>query len=158
MAVEKRLLQAVVAVACLLPLIVGGQGIVHGPAPFGHLPGPYVNDVPRDLDSHFRYISGIFFATGLGFVSCIPAIETKGARFRLLGGLIFVGGLSRLVSLLAVGMPSRGHVLGLGMETIVVPLLMLWQWHFARRHPAPGASAVASAAASSPGPASAVDR
>ncbi len=128
MTAEKRLLQAVVAVACLLPLIVGGQGIVHGPSPFGHL-----TDVPRDLDSHFRYISGIFFATGLGFVSCIPDIEAKGPRFRLLGGLIFVGGLSRLISLIAVGVPSQGHVLGLGMETIVVPLLMLWQWNFAKR-------------------------
>jgi hypothetical protein len=127
--IEKRLLQAVIAVACLLPLIVGGQGILHGPAPFGHLA-----DVPGDLDSHFRYISGIFFATGLGFVSCIPNIERKGPRFRLLGGLIFVGGVSRLISLIAVGVPSRGHVLGLGMETIVVPLLMLWQWNFARRN------------------------
>ena len=127
--IEKRLLQAVIAVACLLPLIVGGQGILHGPAPFGHLA-----DVPRDLDSQLRYISGIFFATGLGFVSCIPNIERKGPRFRLLGGLIFVGGVSRLISLIAVGVPSRGHVLGLGMETIVVPLLMLWQWNFARRN------------------------
>ena len=126
--IEKRLLQAVVALACLLPLIVGGQGVLHGPAPFGHLA-----EVPRDLDSHFRYISGIFFATGLGFLSCIPEIEAKGPRFRLLGGMIFVGGCARLVSLLAVGMPSQGHVLGLAMETIVVPLLMLWQWRFARR-------------------------
>ena len=83
MTLEHRLLQGVVAIACLLPLLVGGQGIVHGPAPFGHLA-----DVPRDLDSHFRYISGIFFATGLGFLSCIPHIETKGPRFRLLGALI----------------------------------------------------------------------
>ncbi len=127
--IEKRLLQAVIAVACLLPLIVGGQGILHGPAPFGHLA-----DVPRDLDSHFRYISGIFFAIGLGFVSCIPNIERKGPRFRLLGGLIFVGGVSRLISLIAVGLPSQDHVLGLGMETIVVPLLMLWQWNFERRN------------------------
>lgn len=126
--IEKRLLQAVIAVACLLPLIVGGQGVLHGPAPFGHLA-----EVPRDLDSHFRYISGIFFATGLGFLSCIPAIEQKGPRFRLLGGLIFVGGVSRGISLLAVGVPSQGHVLGLGMETVVVPLLMLWQWNFAKR-------------------------
>ena len=125
---EKRLLQAVVAVACLLPLVVGGQAVLHGPAPFGHLA-----EVPRDLDSHFRYISGIFFATGIGFVSCIPDIERKGARFRLLGGMIFVGGVSRLVSLLAVGVPSKGHVLGLGMETVVVPLLMFWQWRFSRR-------------------------
>jgi hypothetical protein len=126
--IEKRLLQAVIAAACLLPLIVGGQGILQGPEPFGHL-----TDVPKDLDSHFRYISGIFFATGLGFVSCIPDVERMGPRFRLLGGLIFVGGVSRLISLIAVGVPSRGHALGLGMETIVVPLLMLWQWNFAGR-------------------------
>ncbi len=126
--IEKRLLQAVIAVACLLPLIVGGQGVLLGPAPFGHLA-----EVPRDLDSHFRYISGIFFATGLGFLSCIPDIERKGPRFRLLGGLIFVGGVSRGISLLAVGVPSQGHVLGLVMETVVVPLLMLWQWNFANR-------------------------
>ena len=126
--IEKRLLQVVIAIACLLPLIVGGQGVLHGPAPLGHLA-----EVPRDLDSHFRYISGIFFATGLGFVSCIPDIERKGARFRLLGGLIFVGGVSRGISLLAVGVPSQGHVLGLVMETVVVPLLMLWQWNFAKR-------------------------
>lgn len=126
--IEKRVLQAVIAVACLLPLVVGGQGIVHGPAPFGHLA-----TVPIDLDSHFRYISGIFFATGLGFLSCIPSIERRGPRFRLLGGLIVVGGLARLVSLLAVGVPSHGHVLGLGMEIVVVPCLMLWQASFARR-------------------------
>lgn len=141
--IERRLLQGVIALACLLPLTVGGQGILHGPAPFGH-----PAEVPRDLDSHFRYISGIFFATGLGFLSCIPHIETKGPRFRLLGGLIVVGGLSRGVSLLAVGAPSTGHLLGLGMEVLVVPLLMLWQTGFARRQRAP----------SSPGPASAEAR
>lgn len=124
---ERRLLQGIVAVACLLPLLVGGSGIVHGPAAFG-LHG----DVPRDLDSHFRYISGIFFATGIGFASCIPHIERKGARFRLLGGLVVVGGVSRGVSLLAVGAPSTGHLLGLAMETVVVPLLMLWQWRLVR--------------------------
>ncbi|MDP1028262.1 DUF4345 domain-containing protein [Sphingomonas sp. KR1UV-12] len=125
--IEQRALQLVVAIACLLPLLAGGAGIVRGPAAFGHLA-----EVPRDLDSHFRYISGIFFATGLGFLSCIPGIERQGARFRLLGALIVVGGLARGVSLLAVGAPSTGHVLGLGMETIVVPLLMLWQWRVER--------------------------
>ena len=128
MMLEKRVLQGVIALACLLPLVVGGQGVLHGPAPFGHLA-----EVPRDLDSHFRYISGIFFATGLGFLSCIPDIEAKGPRFRLLGALIVVGGLGRLMSLIAVGAPSHGHVLGLGMELGVVPLLMLWQSRFARR-------------------------
>ena len=128
-ATERRLLQIVVAIACLLPLVVGGQGVLRGPAPFGNLA-----DVPRDLDSHFRYISGIFFATGLGFLSCIPSIERRGERFRLLGALIVVGGLARALSLLAVGAPSTGHLLGLGMELVNVPLLMLWQARIARRY------------------------
>jgi hypothetical protein len=140
--IEKRVLQIVVSIACLLPLVVGGMGVIHGPAAF-HLPDP-----PRDLDSHFRYISGIFFATGIGFASCVPAIERKGARFRLLGGLIVVGGLARGLGLIEAGAPSTGHLLGLAMETVVVPLLMLWQWRLAARYRAP----------SSPGPASAVGR
>lgn len=126
--IEKRALQTVVAVACLLPLLVGGASVVHGPAIFGH-----PADLPRDLDSQFRYVSGIFFALGLGFVSCIPSIERKGPRFRLLGALVVVGGLSRAVSLAAFGAPSAGHLLGLAMEVLVVPLLLLWQANLAAR-------------------------
>lgn len=126
--IEKRLLQLVVTLACLVPLSVGGQSVLHGPGGIGHL-----RAVPIDLDSHFRYISGIFFGVGVAFVTCIPAIERKGARFRLLGGLVVAGGLARVVSLIAVGPPSRGHLFGLAMELGVVPLLMLWQWRFAQR-------------------------
>ena len=126
--IEKRLLQVVVALACLVPLSVGGQSVLHGPGGIGPL-----RAVPVDLDSHFRYISGIFFGVGVAFVTCIPAIERKGARFRLLGALVVAGGCARLVSLLAVGVPSRGHVLGLGMELGVVPLLIWWQWRIERR-------------------------
>lgn len=126
--IEKRLLQIVVAIACFVPLSVGGTSILHGPGSFGHPPV-----VPVDLDSHFRYISGIFFGVGVAFVTCIPAIERKGPRFRLLGLLVVAGGLARLVSLIAVGVPSRGHLFGLAMELGVVPLLMWWQWRVERR-------------------------
>lgn len=127
--IEKRVLQIVVALACLVPLSIGGQSILNGPSFLGHAP-----IIPTDLDSHFRYISGIFFALGLGFVSCVPDIEAKGARFRLLGAMVVCGGLARVVSLLSVGPPSKGHLLGLAMELGVVPLLMLWQAGFARRY------------------------
>jgi len=126
--VERRLLQAVVALACIVPLSVGGQSILHGPGFLGHPPV-----IPRDLDSHFRYISGIFFAVGIAFATCIPRIEATGPRFRLLGALVIAGGLSRVLSLLAVGVPSKGHLFGFAMELGAVPLLMLWQASFARR-------------------------
>jgi len=121
-------LQIVVAIACLVPLLTGGQSILHGPGFLGHPPV-----VPVDLDSHFRYISGIFFAVGVAFASCVPGIERKGPRFRLLGALVIVGGLSRVVSLVAVGAPSRGHLFAFAMELGVVPLLLLWQAALARR-------------------------
>lgn len=125
---EKRLLQAVVALACLVPLSAGSMGVLFGP---GSLRG--MDAAPADLDSHFRYLSGIFLGVGLAFVSCVPGIEDKGPRFRLLGALVVAGGLARLGSLLSVGMPSQGHIFGLVMELGVVPLLLAWQASFARR-------------------------
>ncbi|MBN8808201.1 MAG: DUF4345 domain-containing protein [Sphingomonas sp.] len=126
--IEKRLLQVVVAIACLVPLTIGGESILRGPHFLGH-----PHDVPVDLDSHFRYISGIFFAVGVAFATCVPGIERKGPRFRLLGALVVCGGLARLVSLIAVGPPSAGHVFGFAMELGVVPLLIVWQASLARR-------------------------
>ena len=137
--IERRLLQIVVAIACLVPLSVGGNSILHGPGFLGHPPV-----IPTDLDSHFRYISGIFFGVGLGFASCVAAIEDKGPRFRLLGALVVCGGLARVASLLSVGVPGKGHLFGLAMELGVVPLLMLWQAGFARRYRAASTSGPAS--------------
>jgi hypothetical protein len=127
-AVERRLLQIVVAAACLVPLTTGGNSIVRGVRYLKGVPVP----VPADLDSHFRYLSGIFFALGIGFVTCIPAIERKGARFQMLGAMVVAGGLSRALSWAELGAPSRGHQFGLVMELVIVPLLMLWQWRVAR--------------------------
>ena len=123
MSVERRLLQIAAALACMVPLLAGGAGMLEGP-PF--LRG--VEDaVPTDLDSHFRYLSGLLFAIGLAFASCIPAIERKTARFRLLALIVFVGGLGRLLGLASSGMPGTGHIFGLVMELVTVPLLVLWQ-------------------------------
>jgi hypothetical protein len=125
---EKRILQTVVALACLVPLIAGATGILRGVSWFDQrLP-----DV--DLDSHFRYMSGIFLGVGIAFASCVPAIETKGARLRMLVGFVVLGGLARLLSLAEVGVPGLGHQFGLVMELCVTPLLALWQAGFARRY------------------------
>lgn len=118
----KRMLQAVVALLALVPTSTGLAGIVLGPD-FLRLDPPW----PADLDSHFRFLSGVFLGVGLGFYSCIPAIERKGPRFRLLAALVFSGGLARLLSLAMAGAPSAGHLIGLGMELAIVPLLVLWQ-------------------------------
>ncbi|HEX8380977.1 MAG TPA: DUF4345 domain-containing protein [Allosphingosinicella sp.] len=124
---ERRLLQLAVALGCVVPLLAGGAGMIEGPA---FLSG-VGRDSPADLDSHFRYLSGLLFAIGIAFASCIPGIERKTGRFRLLALLVFVGGLGRLFSFLSIGSPGAGHVFGLAMELGTVPLLVLWQWRVA---------------------------
>lgn len=137
--VEKRVLQAVVAVACLVPLSAGSNGVLRGAEWLNHAP------VAVDLDSHFRYISGIFLGVGVAFVSCIPTIEDKGARLRMLVAFVVLGGLARLLSLAQVGVPDLGMRFGLVMELAVTPLLALWQWRFGQRYRA-GSSAAATEA------------
>ena len=126
-AIERRLLQAVVALACIVPLTAGTLGVVRGVA--------FIKGAPAlpDLDSHFRYLSGIFLTLGLAFASCIPAIERTGPRFRLLGAMVIAGGLARLLSWIIIGPPGPGHRFGLAMELGVVPLLMLWQARVERK-------------------------
>jgi hypothetical protein len=124
---SRRALQAVVALLALIPTLTGAAGILLGPD-FLRLDPPW----PADLDSHFRFLSGVFLGVGLGFYSCIPAIETKTERFRLLGGLTMLGGLARLLSLIVAGTPSAGHLVGLGMELVVLPLLLVWQTRLAQ--------------------------
>lgn len=123
---ERAALQIAVALACLVPILAGLDGVLRGAAMVK------VTPPPADLDSHFRYLSGIFLMLGMAFASTIPAIERQGPRFRLLGAMVVMGGIARLLSWIMVGEPSLPHRFGLGMELLVVPLLMLWQARVAR--------------------------
>jgi hypothetical protein len=128
LAAERRLLQGAVAIGCVVPLWMGLVSVVKGVA---IIKGAAV---APDLDSHFRYLSGIFLALGIAFASCVPEIERQGPRFRLLGAMVIMGGLARLLSWAQVGIPGTGHRLGLIMELVIVPLLMLWQLRVARKY------------------------
>jgi hypothetical protein len=129
--IERRALQCMVGVLAAIPVLVGAEGVISGPE-FLHMSEPW----PADLDSHFRFLCGIFLAMGIAWYSCIPAIETNTMRFRLLAALTFAGGLARLFSLVLGAVPSSGHLGGIGMELVVVPLLVLWQARIARQYEA----------------------
>jgi len=134
-AAERRLLQAAVALACLVPLTAGLAGVVRGAAFAAK-----GQAVATDMDSHFRYLSGIFLGVGIAFTTCVPAIERRGPRFRLLGALVVAGGLARALSWWQLGAPSAGHRFGLVMELGAVPLLLLWQARVEQRYLRAGAT------------------
>ena len=123
--IERRSLQGVVAILSGVPIATGAAGILFGMESVG-------SDVSVALDSHFRYLSGIFFALGLVFLSTVPAIEHMTKRFRLATALVFCGGLGRLLSLVLDGSPGAPHLVGLCLELVVTPLLAVWQARVAR--------------------------
>lgn len=125
---ERRLLQGVIVLGCAVPLLAGGAGMVAGADMIRGVDAP-----SADLDSHFRYLSGLLFGIGIGFLSCLPRIEACGSRIRLLGFLVLVGALARAWSLVEDGSPGLEHRLALVMELVVVPALVLWQWRLERR-------------------------
>ena len=106
---------------------MGGSGVLTGPSA---VLGP--SSWSNDLDSHYRYLSGIFLGVGALFYLSIPAIERKTRLFQSAAGLVVIGGLARLLSLVTVGVPSAPHVAGLALELLVVPLLVIWQARVAR--------------------------
>jgi hypothetical protein len=100
--------------------------MLFGPAMLGIIGG-------GDLDSHYRYLSGLLFAVGLGFASTVRDIESRGARFRLLTVIVGVGGVGRLLALVTAGPPSGSMLAALTMELVITPALALWQYRVSRR-------------------------
>ena len=126
---ERRLLQAAVALGCLAPFWFGMRGVIEGPA---MLAGMDPGQAPPDLLSHYRYLSGLFFGIGLTLLSCVPAIERRTGRFRWACAAIVTGGLARALGLLQGDAPSAAHQIALAAELGGIPLLLLWQARVAR--------------------------
>ena len=130
---EALALRIVVAIAGLVPVAAGLDGMVRGAAMLGAQPHANLT-----LDSHVRYLSGLLLAIGLGFWSTIPRLESRGDRFRLLTALVVVGGIGRLFGILVEGLPPVPMLFGLVMELGVTPLLCWWQSRVATAGPQSG--------------------
>ena len=124
---ERRLLQITIALAGFVPVGAGLLGGLLGSAMTGD-PAASIS-----IDSHIRYLSGLLLGIGLAFWECIPQIEQRGSRIRVLTAIVFLGGLMRLIGVITVVLPGGGMVFGLCMELVVTPLVCLWQRRVARR-------------------------
>jgi hypothetical protein len=120
-ALERRLLQAAIAVAGLVPVGAGVWGALGG-----------MNTEGVTSDSHARYLSGLLLGVGLIFWWTIPAIERRGAAVRTLAAVVLIGGLARLAGALQTGLPPA-VALPLVMELGVTPALALWRERVERR-------------------------
>ena len=125
---EKRLLQITVAIVGLIPVTAGMVGGIRGTLMQG-----VWGDVA--LDSHYRYLSGLLLAIGVGFWTAIPDIERQGERFALLTLIVVTGGFFRAVGLVMTGQPGPVMTAALLVELVVTPAIYLWQTRIAHRAP-----------------------
>jgi hypothetical protein len=122
---ERRALQIAIALAGIVPVTAGLDGILQGAGMTG--PASLDGAPALALDSHVRYLSGLLLALGVTFWASLPTIERQGARVRLLTLLVVVGGLGRLYGIALHGNPGGPMLFGLVMELVVTPALCLWQ-------------------------------
>jgi hypothetical protein len=118
---ERGLFKVVVLVATLVPIIAGAAGVLTGPE---MIKG--VATGSPDLDSHFRYLSGLLLGIGFGFAVCVVNLERRAALFRALAFIVVLGGLGRLLGAALNGLPTTPHRFAFVMELLVVPLLIVW--------------------------------
>lgn len=127
-AAERRLFQILVLLASIVPIAAGTAGVLIGP---GMLHG--VANASPDLESHFRYLSGLLLGIGLAFAACVADLDRRAQLYRALSLIVVLGGLGRLLAAMENGRPTGANQFAFFMELIIVPLLLLWFRRIDRR-------------------------
>jgi len=92
--------------------------VVLGPAAIpGSIP------VNATMDSEDRFYATLFAAYGVALLWCVKDIERKSSVVYFLALTFFVGGLARLVSIAAVGLPNRFFIAMTVIE-LLLPLVV----------------------------------
>jgi hypothetical protein len=112
----RNILRLCVCLAATVPVVGGAWGVIDS-----------LGGVSGWSADHYRYLSGLLLAIGLGFWSTVPNIERRTQRFRLLTGLVVIGGLCRLLGVALGDHLTLPVALALVLELVATPLLCVWQ-------------------------------
>lgn len=120
----RRALQATTAVLALIPVATGVLTLLGIDDPLYRASG-----LPRDvlLDGNLRFLGGVWLALGLAMGSLLPRIEREGRLFAVLWGAVFLGGVGRVLSMAALGLPPAPFIGFTVLELAGAPLFIAWQ-------------------------------
>ena len=121
---SKRGLQVALAVLGAIPVLTGIIGMFGLSDPIYASAGIPANAL---LDSNLRFFGGIWLGLGLSLYLLIPNVEKQTLLFRVLWGMIFLGGLGRLASMLFLGLPPLPFIGFTLLEIVGAPFFVWWQ-------------------------------
>lgn len=124
------------SVLLLLGLVVVGTALADITVGPSVLPGS--PEATTTLDSNYRFFAGIWCTLGLVLLAVVRHVERHALALRAVFGAVFIGGLARGVSYLAVGAPHALFTVGIGVELLLPPLLFLWSLRVCREPAPPG--------------------
>jgi hypothetical protein len=122
---NKRALQITMILLGAIPVITGILtmfGLADPLYASAHLPPNAL------LDSNLRFFGGTWLGLGLAVWWLVPAIDKRGSTFRILWGMIFLGGVGRALSMIFVGLPPAPFIAFTLLELLGAPLLIVWQY------------------------------
>lgn len=126
---SKRALQIATAVLGTVPVLTGIVGMFGLSDPIYASTGLPANPL---LDSNLRFLSGVWLGLGLAVYWLIPNIERQTVLFRALWGMIFLGGIGRLMSMFFLGWPPVPFIAFTVLEIVGAPVFIAWQARLAR--------------------------
>jgi len=114
----KKALQIFLGLFGITAIFIASLHIVLGPLAIpGSIP------VNATMDSEDRFYATLFVAYGAALLWCIKGIERKSMVVYFLALTFFVGGLARLVSMAAVGLPNTFFITMTALE-LLIPFFM----------------------------------
>jgi hypothetical protein len=120
----KRALQIATGILGAVPVLTGLFGMFGLSDPIYAAAGIPANAL---LDSNLRFFSGMWLGLGIAVYWLIPRIEAQTILFRVAWGMIFVGGLGRLLSMVFLALPPIPFIGFTVLELVGAPVFIAWQ-------------------------------
>ena len=123
----KSVLQIFLVLFGLTAICIALAHIILGPA---SIPGSI--PVNPTMDSEDRFYAVLFAAYGVAVIWCVREIESKSKFVYFLAITFFIGGVARLVSIAAVGLPNNLFIFLTVLEFLIPVFMMLAQFSISR--------------------------
>jgi hypothetical protein len=118
----KKSLQVFLGLFAVTAIFIALLHIVYGPSA---IPGAV--PVNATMDSEDRFYATLFGAYGVALLWCIKDLEQKSREVYFLALTFFIGGLARLVSMAAVGLPNSFFIAMTVLELLIPCLIAFMQ-------------------------------